>query len=49
MIYYALEVSNKECGGFLYGNYYQNANGIFCDINGLYYEKISNSILIFPI
>lgn len=40
MIYHTLEDSNRECGGFLYGNYYQNADDIFCDIDGIYYEKI---------
>lgn len=43
MISHALEDPNRECGGFLYGNYHRNNNDIFCDINGLYYEKIFGS------
>lgn len=43
MIYHTLENPTRECGGFLYGNYYQDINDIFCDINGIYYEKIFGS------
>lgn len=39
MIYHALENPTRECGGFLYGNCLWGTHDIFCDINGIYYEK----------
>lgn len=39
MIKHALEVPDKECGGFLYGNILQKNNDIICDIEGIYYER----------
>lgn len=43
MIYHALKDPTRECGGFLYGNCFQDDNDIFCDIKGIYYEKLFGS------
>jgi len=39
LINHTLEVPDKECGGFLYGNFIIAKHKLICDVQDIYYEK----------
>lgn len=39
IIKHCLEIPCKECDGFIYGNIIKENENIFCDVNGIYYER----------